>query len=418
MEFDKGQDSFIRNNIIVFFSSSTVNLFNFLYQIFMARNLSYVNYGILNSLFSIFMIISLPIAAFTTMVAKFTSEYAARKETEEAYVFIFRLIQHMFIVSSIFIVVYFFYALHMKDFLKLDSITPIYIVGCLLFFMNISSITLGGLQGFESFIWYSVSNLSGAIIKFVLAVLFVWLGWAVLGALSAVLIAQFLSLLVSFIPFRKYISKYFFTTKKEINLLSRYRYITPILLTYISYAVLVNIDIILVKHFFKPLEAGFYSIAQMIGKIVLFLPLAIATVMLPRVSGLYAQKMDSQEILKKSLIITAGLCISVVLFYNMYPEFMLKVFTAKVDGQIILLGRLFSIAMTFFSLLYVLLLYQLSINNLRFIKWILFGALLQICAIWIFHPNLSTVIYIVIINSIILFCINLRLSIKQMKAVG
>ena len=50
--------------------------------------------------------------------------------------------------------------------------------------------------------------------------------------------------------------------------------------------VLTNIDLILVKHFFTPIEAGYYSIAQMVGKIILILPIPIVTVMFPKLSSL------------------------------------------------------------------------------------------------------------------------------------
>src|SRR3972149_2017554 len=51
-----------------------------------------------------------------------------------------------------------------------------------------------------------------------------------------------------------------------------YHYFFPVGTTVLCFMVLTNIDLILVKHFFTPMEAGYYSIAQIVGKIILFLP--------------------------------------------------------------------------------------------------------------------------------------------------
>jgi O-antigen/teichoic acid export membrane protein len=385
---------------------------NFVYQIFMVRSLPVVDYGVLNSLLSAFMIISIPIASGTTMVAKFTSGYVATGERGTADVFIRRVFKHVFFGSIMFIMVYFIYGLHMKDFLRLDSATPIYLVGGLLFFANLSTVSLGGLQGLESFVWYSATNMTGAFLKLGLAVLFIGLGWGVTGAIAAILVSQFAAFVVNIIPLRRNLMSKVKTAASNLRLKEKYKYIIPVFVSYAAFAVFTNVDIVLVKHFFQPAEAGAYSVAQIIGKITLFLPIAIATVLLPRASGLHAQNKGHRAVLEKSMVFTGLLCGLVILVYNLFPGFILVVFTGKATGEIILLGRLFSVAMAFFSLIYVLVSYQLSVNRFRFIKWLAVFSVLYILAILVFHRSLYWILYIMLASGATLLFINLKLAVS------
>jgi len=411
----KIKDSFLKNNLIVFSSSSLINFMNFVYQIFMVRSLTVADYGVLNSLLSVFMIISIPVASGTTMVAKFTSGYAATGERDRADAFIRKVFKHVFFGSAAFIVLYFIYGLHMKYFLRLDSALPIYLIGGLLFFTNLSTVSLGSLQGLESFVWYSAANVTGTFLKLGLAVLFIGLGWGVAGAIGAILFSQLAAFIVNIIPLRRDLMFKAKTPAPELHLKEKYKYIIPVFVSYAAFAIFTNIDIVLVKHFFQPAEAGAYSVAQIIGKITLFLPIAIATVLLPRASGLHAQNKEHRMVLEKSLIFTGLLCGLVILVYNLFPEPILRIFTGKVSAEIILLGRMFSVAMAFLSLSYVLLSYQLSINRFGFIKWMAMFSVLYIIAISIFHKSLSYVLYIMIVNAVILFFINLKLAVFNKK---
>jgi O-antigen/teichoic acid export membrane protein len=172
----------------------------------------------------------------------------------------------------------------------------------------------------------------------------------------------------------------------------------------------------MVKYFFSPEEAGFYSIAQMLGKVFLFLPGAISIVMFPRTSVLNAKNKDTASTLTKSLFYGAGLCIISVFGYNLFPSFVLTVLTGKAFPLSIGLGRLFSVSMSFFALLFILIWYFLSIKDFRFIKYLVSFTLLQIFAITLFHNNLFQVQLALCVNSVLLFLIHVSLSLTKITA--
>ncbi|MCM8782080.1 MAG: oligosaccharide flippase family protein [Candidatus Omnitrophica bacterium] len=405
------KDRFLKHNILMFFSTTLTNLANFLYQLLIVRKLAIASYGVFNSLLSLFMIFSLPLASLSTMIAKFTSSYNNVDERKKVDALLSVMLRHMGFIAIFFLALYLVFAFCLKDYLRLDSIVPIHLTGFMLTLTILSTVTFGGLQGLERFAWFSVSSISTGVSKLVLTLLFLSLGWDLVGALGGYLGAQIIGLFLCLYPLKKI----FYIRHKgiDIDIKEKYKFVVPTLVTLGVSALVTNIDMVLVKHFFNSSEAGYYSIAQLIGKMVLFMPSAVYIVILPRASGLNAQKKDSRFLLKKGLRYTAFLSGLVLVVYNLFPVFMLKILTGKVTAQIILLGRFFAVAMFFFSLVAVLILYQLSISRFTFLKNLVVLGILEIIAILIFHSSLFQVVSVLILTSLTLFILNLKSAFKD-----
>ena len=85
------------------------------------------------------------------------------------------------------------------------------------------------------------------------------------------------------------------------------------------YTLFTNIDLIIVKHFFTNHEVGIYSVADILGKIILYFPSAIVLVMFPEVSHAHATNNKTKNILLKSITITFVLCSFLEIFYLKFP---------------------------------------------------------------------------------------------------
>jgi O-antigen/teichoic acid export membrane protein len=265
----------------------------------------------------------------------------------------------------------------------------------------------GGVQGLELFTWLSSASVIMGVLKLVLGFVFILLGYNIAGALGALLASSLIGLIVYYFPLKQYICLE--VIKEDIRYKEIFIYLFPVGITYFCFMNLVNSDMILVKYYFSPQDSGLYSLAQMVGKIFLFLPAAISLVMFPKTSGLNAKNMDTVSTLKKSIMYVFGLCILSVLFYNSLPYLILKILTGKAYAESIMLGRLFSISMSFFALLYILLMYFLSVKDFRFIKYLVFFTALQLIAIGFLHKSLLQIQLVLCINAMLLFCIHLAL---------
>ncbi|MDD5156290.1 MAG: hypothetical protein PHF11_07415, partial [Candidatus Omnitrophica bacterium] len=196
----------------------------------------------------------------------------------------------------------------------------------------------------------------------------------------------------------------------EIDFKEFFLYMFPVAISTFCFTALTSMDMVLVRYYFNPGESGTYAVAQMAGKIFIFLPGAISIVMFPKTSGLSAKQSDTTSILRRSIVYAAILCISAGLIYNLAPVFILKVLTGKALAESVFLGRLFSISMSFFALLFIFINYFLSIKDLRFIKYLIIFSVLQALAIIFLHNNLIQIQWILCLSGFSLFLIHWLLA--------
>jgi len=236
----------------------------------------------------------------------------------------------------------------------------------------------------------------------------VYFGFNITGALSAILISGLITLGVLFLPLKKYFPVS--AVQEKVNLKEIFIFQFPVAVSLFCFAYLVNFDMVLVKYYFSPEDSGVYALGAMVGKVFLFLPVAITFVMFPKISGLKAQKMCTKAVLKRSIIYTVILCFLAGLFYNIFPVFTLKVLSGKVNPESLLLGRFFSLSMTFFTLVFLFINYFLSLKDLRFLIYLIVFTFLQFLGIVLFHKTLLQVQIVLCINSATLFLISIWLA--------
>lgn len=411
IRYIKKLDNFDKNIILVFLGTSLVNIFNLLYQLLIAHRMSSIDFAGFNSLLSIFMLVSVPLTTLQTAVVKYIAEFNAQNQIKKIQSLLSGLIRAVLPLAVITFLIFYLIYFHIMVKLKISSLDAGYILALLLALSWITPVLQGTLQGLELFKWFvSLSVIAGAL-KLIFAFIFVSLGFNITGALSALLIATSIGIIISFFPLRNFLT--FRSIKEGIDLKGFFSYLAPLGISSFCFVILVSSDMVLVKYFFSPLEAGSYSLAQMVGKIFLFLPAAISIVMFPHAAGLNAKNMDANYTLRRSLLYAFGLCVIANLVYNLSPFFILRILTGKTLVKSIILGRLFGLSMSFFALSYILIVYFLSVKDLRFMKYLIAFTLLQFLAITLFHKDIIHIQLILCVNSITLFFIHLILAYKK-----
>lgn len=404
----KNLDAFSKNIIFVFIGTSLANIFNLLCQLLIAHGLSPADFAAFNALLSIFVVISTPLATLQTAVVKYSAEFNAHNQVNKVKFLLSSLLKKTAIFSLLTCFVVYFAAFYIIDKLKISSIYSTYILILLVSLSWITPVFMGSLQGLELFTWFVLVSIIAGAAKLLFAFIFIRLGFNITGALCAFLISVLLTLVMSAFVLRRFIS--FAANPPEINFKEIFIFMFPVAISSFCLMGLTNMDMLLVRYYFKPSESGVYAIAQMVGKIFVFLPGAISVVMFPRVSGLNAKQSDTTAILNRSLTYAVILCILASLVYNLLPSLVLKVLTGKVLSESIFLGRLFSVSMSFFALLFIIVTYFISIKDLRFIKYLIIFSGLQVLAIAFLHRNLIQIQWILCANAILLFLIHLVLA--------
>jgi len=413
----KFRDEFIRSTGLMSIGMGVYNLFNLLYHLFMVRFLLPVDYGHLNTLIALFMVISVPASTVQTTVTKFVSSFRTKNRFSQMR----KLLRHLLILMSIVgFSIFLLFALgsgFISSFLQISSSMLIVLFALGLIFAMVLPIPWGGLQGLQRFGSMAFNLMINGGLKFVLGSLFVFLGFGVLGAMAGFTFCYVVTFFFSLILLRIYLRREESESRNGQDVGERdpsyisgvYRYLLPVGISLLCFRILTSIDLILVKHFFTPIEVGYYSVSQMIGRVVLFLPIPVVMVMFPKISSLEGQEEKRRLILRQSLMIVFLFCFVAIVLGFLFPSLIIRVSSGKLYVECIPLVRFFCINMSLFSFVFVLLHYHLSSGKSTFLYPLCFLTLVQTGLIVLYHDTLVQVLVVVGLVGLCLLGVNLYL---------
>jgi len=307
------------------------------------------------------------------------------------------------------------------NFLHIDSILLVFFIGINFIFCWIMPVNLGILQGLQRFNHMAFLNVLPAALKFVICVILMIIGFGIYGAVGGLVLGLIIAFIISFyllrdiirLPslknFSPFISNpdhpYFLAHEINLEINTAFRYSFSVIFAVVCIAIPTNIDVVLIKHFFSSSETGLYTAVSIFGRIIFSIPIAIVTVMYPKVVEAHTQKSETKELLKKSLIYTglpAG--ILAILFY-VTPKFFLGLFYGKEYIEAGPFLQIYGIFIFFFSLTTVLLYNSLAKHRFEFVYLFVAFSILELGLIWLSHSSIIDVLQIFLLISVITFVI-------------
>jgi len=412
------KDDLIQHTAIVFLGTTLAGVCSLLYHLVSVRLLTPEDYGTFNALISLIMFAPMAISPLGTALPRFFTEYITKKDFTTLVLVVLKLAKRLIAAGVVVFILFLFASSFLARFLKTKALYILASGGVVAFsFFGLIFIPL--FQSFQKFKIYSLIGFSSSFGKLLIGALLMSLGWGVLGGLSGFWFSHLVIILVSlcFIPdiFKKEMQHVDKDDYKRTDLMPIYKYFLPVSFAMFSFAILTTIDVILVKHFFSPLDAGYYSIAQMVGKIALFLPSALAVVILPKGTKAYVENIHSQKLLYKSLFLGASCCLIFIGIAFIFPELLLKVLTGKANPASQELIGLFSVAMSFYALCWIVINFLLATHNLKFVLPLCIIAFSQALIIYFYHSSLLGVLWVLLFFSVITFLTNFFIA-KQPKS--
>ena len=389
---------------IVFVSSLVGNISNYFFQIFMGRSLGPTDYGILASLFSLFTILSVPAGVLQTVTAKYASNFKAHKELGKIAKLVKGLLRRVSLFGLVGFILFIIASRSISSFLHIPSSLPVIITGVALLLSIVYPVVAGAIQGLQAFGYLGIDIIIATLVKLFFGIFFVYLGFKVNGALLGLILGTLAGILFLIIPLKPIFAEN--ELNSDFGFSEVYKYFLPTSVMLLCFMIITNIDLILVKHFFDPIQAGYYAAASVIAKIFIYLPGAITLVMFPKTSELHALNEEHRPILKKGLLYGILLCGAALLLLLAIPSFIVE---SMFGGQYISITPLvgiFSSAMCFFALANILFLYQLSIHELSFLKTLIIGTIAEVILIVLFHTSLTQVILTLLGVALFLFLSN------------
>lgn len=388
-----------KHTSIMFIATLIGGACNYVYQIYMGRALGPEDYGVFGSLFAIFYMISISGGTIQTSMTRFVSKLKAENDYGNLSFLFSGLVKRMAFLGVLAFFIFILASGHIASFLKIGSNVPVIIVGATLLFSLLLPVGLGALQGLQRFGQLGFIIVLGSSLKLFFGIILVSVGFGVSGALGALVISAVFALIAALIPIRSLFTQ----GKNDFDFSGLYKYAFPTMVAVFCFTVPANVDVIIAKHVFTAYEAGLYTAASVLGKIIIFLPGAISIVMFPKVSEMHTQKKDTIGILNRCLFYVGILSGTVAIGYFFFPSLAAKImFGSEYIGAAPLV-RLYGVAMFFFSLTVVLMFYNLAIHSLRYIYVFASFTFLLIGLLSLFHSSMIQMITILLVVNLALF---------------
>ena len=390
----------LKHTAILLSATIIANIFNYLYHLYMGRSLGPEKYAILGSLFAIVHIIMVVNNTIILVVSRFVTEYNVKKDYGRIKVLVLKSLKNTSLFGMLCFGTFALLSGWVSSFLKIDSKIPVLMLALYGFITLISPTFKGVLNGLQKFEWFGFTNVIATFSKLMLGIVLVWMGYGVEGALGAIIIAALIGLVVSLFAIRKI----FANKSKSINTIHVTKYFSPVLLGTVLLMIMINIDVILVKHYFPSLEAGYYAAASMIAKIILFASSAIVNVMFPKVADFQDRKKQAGKILKPTILYTAIISLIAVATYFTAPTFVVGLLYGS-NYKITNIIGLFGLAIALYSLNNVLVSYNLALKKNKFVLLLILALVIEVFAITLFHNTLLEIVKIIVAVNAMLFAL-------------
>jgi O-antigen/teichoic acid export membrane protein len=392
----------ITGSIYIFIGSIIANVFNLFFSLFMSRNLTVEGFGILTSTVSLMSLITIPAGSIIPTIVSFAGSHFAKEDYGSVKALFLKLIKPLLVISFVVFLCFIVFANNIGDFFKIVDSSIIVIVGVTVALAYVGVVISGLLQARLAFKFISFSSLISAISKLAIGIALVFLGLNVKGAIWAVFIAGVIPSIFGFI-YLKFVWMSRINKKSKINFKKILSYGIPSSFAALGMTSLISTDILLVKHFFDPLQAGVYAGLSLVGKVIFFFTAPIGSVMFPLIVKKYAKSESYNNIFIMAVAMVLIPSIFISAFYFLYPDLSIS-FIVKNEAYKSASGLLglFGIFIALYSLITLFVYYFLSIKKTNVYIPILLASLSQLFLIIFYHGSLFTVVVISLLVALIL----------------
>ena len=371
---------------IVLLGVIAVNAGNYLFHFLSARQLGPASYSDVVSLLALAGLIGLPLGGVQVVVARTVARLSAAGDTTGLRAF-FRLgLVATGVVSVAIALVVVILSPALQSWLGIGSLAAIVLTGALTVPALLTPIALGVAQGLQRFTLLSLSLTASTAARLASLAVVLALGFGVAAVLAATVVGSLVALAVPLTRLKDSL----LGPRAVPPVLSRHALRTsllPVLIGLLAITALTTADVIVAKAVFDDHEAGIYGGASLVGRVILYLPAAIVTVLLPKVSARATRGEASGDILAVSVGVTVAASVLLTVAYAVLPGTVVQLaFGSDYDDAAGLL-YLFGIAMSGYALLNVLLIYHLA-RNATAMSWLLLaGAALQLGGYALLHGS-------------------------------
>lgn len=384
-------------SIILLLGSALVSMVNFGYNVAVARMLGPAAFGHAAVAVTLLMLVSCITLSFQLVAAKFIAKIDSIPGKAEIYGSLSRRAWRVGIILGSALILG---SGWMANYLHLPSAWVVILLAFGIAFYIPLGARRGAMQGTCAFGRLSANFILEAVTKFVGAIILIELGYGVYGAVAAISGSVVLAYLFPGLPEELHVHParaqrasfgegmqaiVFFTGQVIIN----------------------NIDILLVKHFFAPDQAGLYAAIALVGRVIYFASWSVVSAMFPISAGAKSEE-QNHSVMVIPLFIILFIALVFIIGLNVFPDPVLQtVFGSRfhiLPGSESLMS-LYAAATGTYALAVALMAYEMSrrIANTGWIQLAVSGAI--VLGISLFHHTLREVVVVQLVLMVVLLVI-------------
>jgi O-antigen/teichoic acid export membrane protein len=381
------RDTMTRGASVMVLLTLAASVVNYASNLVFSRLLTTAEFGDLTAALAFAVIAAVPTAAAQTMIAERVARNLSLGHVEQMRWFIRHALGH---VATVAVMVGVLYALAlplMISVLEIRAPGPAIALLPLIVLTFISPVALGVLQGMDRFIAFGLMTLAIAISRIAFGV-----PWAAAGGGSGGAVGgQAIGMLVVLLGVAWILREHILPRGTGAAMSGIRRRPSSAALSasaaFIAFAVISNLDILLVKFFLNSHDSGLYAALVTLEKVVIFLPGAVAVVMVPNAARARHSPEATKRVLRIAALLTIITTLVAAIPAALAPELVLRVMFGSryLDAQDGVLPIV--CAGAGLALLFLLVTYTVAIDDRRWTWIVVAGIALQVSAIAAFHDS-------------------------------
>ncbi len=377
----------VRGSAILLLSTGLVAATNLLYNILIARMLGASSFGHASALYTLLMLVTAITLSFQIITSKFIARSAETAVRAQIYATMLRRAWQVGLGIAVLLAAGSGY---LKSYFNLPAQHDLVLLAIAAGVYIPLGVRRGKMQGCYNFRGLALNVVVEVTVKLGGALLFLHYGMGVTGVMTAVLVSIVAAYLVAR-PEPAY------RTTPGLIKIAPFGEGMQAVLYFIGQVILSNLDILLVKHFFPPPEAGIYAAIALVGRVVFMLSWSVVSSMFP-VSASHTHRHAGRSVLYTGLLLVGTVTSVFIAAVALAPQ---AVWTMLL-GKAFLLGTAsFSTLLTEYAVMtgiyciaVVVMMYEIS-RRIGTAAWVQLGAsVLLTAAIWRYHSSLSQVILV------------------------
>lgn len=395
----------LMDSLLVFAASMCMNISNYAFHLIATRTLDAAAYGNMALMFSFVVIVSYPAQFLQLFVARDVAQATLTATTTSAIAtsflrFVRQSTRYLIIPIGLFCLS----APLLVNLFQIGSVLQVFITATIFLTSLIFFEVTGYFQGWEAFKRLSALLFLIGFVKIATTIAFVPFGLTTELALLSQVIGNGAAVALGFYwivqwPKRtKRKHKPIHPTAKAAQTTNKTNWQMLVIVT--LFALLTNMDLAFAKSFASPDVAGQFAVVTVIGKLILFFPVAIATVVYPKLVKAYVDSSDAHRMGSQALVSVLGLTfIPVVGLFLVGEPLITLVFGAKYAG-ISGLVNIYAVGMWLYSGVYLLMYYYLAVEDRAFVWLMVAATIIQATILLLVAEDLLAIVQTIALTSL------------------